>query len=88
MLTGNDVALAQMSVQMTMAWWSKQEPSDYGREQTRRLGELRDKLDRILNRAYPDIEEPKHDGGDESVLIFDPAMDDYLHLRAMGALPL
>ena len=87
MLTGNDVALAQMAAQMTMAWWDKQPPSDYGSEQKRRLAELCDKLDRILDRAYPDIEKPTHDGGDESVLIFDPAMDEFLQLRASGAQP-
>lgn len=85
MLTGNDVALAQMAVWLAVAYWKKQPPSDYGKEEIRKLQALGAKMDDILERAYP-TEASEMSGGDESVLMFDPAMTEFNQLRAAGVL--
>ena len=48
-MTGNDLALAQASVQMALHWHKKQPNNDFSKQQIARLYDLNAKLDRLLD---------------------------------------
>ena len=48
-LSGNELALAELSVQLAMDWWKCRPPSDFQREQLANLGALNRKLAAIAS---------------------------------------
>lgn len=52
-LTGNDLALAQSSVQLAIAWWKPHPASGHKKRQLAQLNALNTKLGALSDYAYP-----------------------------------
>jgi hypothetical protein len=72
-LSGDELALAESSVQLAISWHEKQPASDYGRKEIEKLEALNAKLSAINGFAYPyeDASQMADDVGSETIMRLD-----------------